>query len=131
MMGQKNLASKRKRSLARSGDPYPMSRYAPGDVVLVPFPHKAGHSAKIRPAVVVAVRESGDLCCCPIRSSPHAGTRCVPISIDDFTDGGLDLFSESYVQTDTVRTMSCSAVIGKKGKVTGEFLSALGFRLSL
>jgi mRNA-degrading endonuclease toxin of MazEF toxin-antitoxin module len=98
-----------------------MSRYAPGDVLLVPFPHERG-LAKVRPAVVIAVQPDGNLCLCPIRSSPRAGAACIPISIDDFDGGGLDMFLESYVQTDTVRVVKSGTVIGKKGQVTGDFL---------
>lgn len=99
-----------------------MSRYVPGDIVLVPFPLEREQIAKVRPALVIATRSDGDLCCCPIRSTTRAGTLCIPITIDDFVTGGLDLFSESYVQTDTVRSVRNGAVKGKKGRVTGEFL---------
>jgi len=99
-----------------------MSSYVPGDVVLVPFPHDGERDIKIRPALVIATRPDGNLSCCPIRSTPRAGTLCVPITIDDFVTGGLDLFSESFVQIDTVRRVHIGTVIGKKGRVTGEFL---------
>jgi len=79
-----------------------MSHYVPGDVLLVPFPHE-GEPTKVRPAIVIATQPGGDLCLCLIRSNPRGGATCIPISIDDFDEGGLDLFSESYVQTDTVR----------------------------
>jgi mRNA interferase MazF len=97
-----------------------MSHYAPGDIILAPFPHDHEGSAKVRPAIVITINSDGDLCCCPIRSTPRTGSTCIPISIDDFDEGGLDLFSESYVQTDTVRTIKRGAVIGKKGHVSGE-----------
>jgi mRNA-degrading endonuclease toxin of MazEF toxin-antitoxin module len=102
-----------------------MSRYVPGDVVLVPFPHE-GEPTKVRPAIVIAVKPNGDLTCCPIRSTPRAGALCIPISIDDFSEGGLDLFLESYVQIDTVRIVKSGAVIGKKGRVISEFLEMVG-----
>ena len=99
-----------------------MSHYVPGDIVIVPFRHEGERTAKVRPAIVIATKPNGDLCCCPIRSTPRAGTLCIPITIDDFAVGGLDLFSESYVQTDTVRRVKAGKVIGKKGRVTAEFL---------
>lgn len=101
-----------------------MSRYVPGDVLLVPLPHEGG-PAKVRPAIVIATQPGGDLCLFPIRSNPRAGAMCIPISIDDFDEGGLDLFSESYVQTDTVRIVKSGMVIGKKGQVTRDFLERI------
>jgi mRNA interferase MazF len=99
-----------------------MSHYVPGDIVIVPFLHKGERTAKVRPAIVITTKQNGDLCCCPIRSTPRAGTSCIPITIDDFAVGGLDLFSESYVQIDTVLRVKTGTVIGKKGRVTAEFL---------
>ena len=99
-----------------------MSHYVPGDIILVPFPHGGERTAKVRPTIVIATRPNGDLCCFPIRSTPRAGTSCIPITIDDFVVGGLDLFSESYVQTDKVRRVKTGMVIGKKGRVTADFL---------
>ena len=99
-----------------------MSYYVSGDIILVPFPHEGERTAKVRPAIVIATKPNGDLCCCPIRSTPRAGTSCIPITIDDFVVGGLDLFSESYVQTNTVRRVKTGTVIGKKGRVTADFL---------
>jgi mRNA interferase MazF len=100
-----------------------MSRYNPGDVLLVPFPFAEETALKLRPAIVVALGTNGDPVCCPIRSSLRAGSPGIPIGIDDFMTGGLDLFSESYVQTDTVRLIQCGTVAGKKGVVTREFLA--------
>jgi mRNA interferase MazF len=100
-----------------------MSRYVPGDVILVPFPHKG--ETKIRPAIVISVKPGGDLACCPIRSTPRVEATCIPITLHDFSKGGLDLFSESYVQIDTMRTVKSSVVTGKKGEVTKEFLDTV------
>ncbi len=100
-----------------------MSRYCPGDVLLVPFPFAGEPNAKLRPAIVVSVSARGDPVCCPIRSTPRSGIFCLSIGIDDFKTGGLDLFTESYVQTDTVRVIHCGTVAGKKGIVTARFLA--------
>ncbi|OPY39354.1 MAG: PemK-like protein [Methanoregula sp. PtaU1.Bin051] len=102
-----------------------MSRYAPGDVLLVPFPFGGKLGTKIRPALVIASGDNGDPACCPIRSSMRQKTPCIPIGIDDFAEGGLDLFSESYVQADTVRTIRSGVVVGKKGRVTPEYLARI------
>jgi hypothetical protein len=49
----------------------------------------------------------------------------MPIGIDDFSAGGLDLFHESYVQADTVRTIRSGEVVGKKGEVAPEYLAGI------
>ena len=72
--------------------------------------------------MVILVKPDGDLACCPVRSTPRIETKCIPISIHDFSKGGLDLFSDSYVQIDTMRTVKSVAVTAKKGEVTEEFL---------
>lgn len=103
-----------------------MSRFNAGDVLLVPFPFAREETgAKVRPALVIALAHNGDPVCCPIRSKPRAGSRCVPIGIDDFISGGLDLFSESHVQTDTVLTIRPGTVVALKGRVNREFLLSL------
>ncbi len=106
-----------------------MSRFNPGDVLLVPFPFAGESVSKLRPALVIALDGNGDPVCCPVRSSPRAASPCVPIGIDDFVSGGLGLFSESYVQADTVRTIRSGAVAGKKGTVTREYLARVQCRI--
>jgi mRNA interferase MazF len=102
-----------------------MSRYAPGDVLLVPFPFAGEDGTKLRPALVIALDAAGNPVCCPIRSTARPGTPCMPIGIDDFSAGGLDLFHESYVQADTVRTIRSGEVVGKKGEVAPEYLAGI------
>lgn len=103
-----------------------MSSFLPRDVILVPFPFAGEPGAKLRPALVIALAESGDPVCCPIRSSDRAGACCIPIGIDDFVAGGLDLFSVSFVQADTIRTVRAGSVVGKKGRVTTDYLAEIG-----
>lgn len=101
-----------------------MSHYISGDVVLVPFPHE-NEVKKVRPAIVLATKSNGDICLCPIRGNPRPGILFIPISIDDFKEGGLDLFSESYIQIDTVRKVKSGSIIAKKGSVTVEFMELM------
>ena len=60
-------------------------------------------------------------------AAPRELVRCASPSASMISQkGGLDLFLESYVQIDTVRIVKSGAVIGKKGRVTSEFLEMVG-----
>ena len=97
-----------------------MSHYSRGDVVLAPVPFEERSGAKTRPAVVVFVTAEGKVYVCPVSSKPSTDTPSLPISLDDFSAGGLDLFSESYVLTSRVSAIGSGEVIGKRGRLTDE-----------
>ena len=99
---------------------YGMSHYNRGDVVLAPVPFEERSGAKTRPAVVVFVTTEGKVYVCPVSSKPSSDTPFFPISLDDFSAGGLDLFSESYVLTSRVSVIGSGEVIGKRGRLTDE-----------
>jgi|APFre7841882654_1041346.scaffolds.fasta_scaffold06036_6 mRNA-degrading endonuclease toxin of MazEF toxin-antitoxin module len=107
-----------------------MSRYQNGDVILVSIAIDARSDAKIRPAVVVRTADDRDLEVCPISSKPATDTPCIPISLGDFSDGGLDLFSESYVLTSRVRRIPFGKVAGKRGRLTEETTTAVLARVT-
>lgn len=95
-----------------------MSHYARGDVILAPVPFEERSGAKTRPAVVVFATADGKVYVCPVSSKPSTDTPSLPISLDDFSSGGLDLFSESYVLTSRVSVIGSGEVIGKRGRLT-------------
>ena len=97
-----------------------MSHYARGDVILAPVPFEERSGAKTRPAVVVFATADGKVYVCPVSSKPSTDTPSFPISLDDFSSGGLDLFSESYVLTSRVSVIGSGEVIGKRGRLTDE-----------
>lgn len=92
-----------------------MGQYLRGDVVLTSVALDDRSSAKIRPAVVIATGDAGMIHVCPVSSRPPSDAPGIPISLDDFSEGGLDLFGESYVMTSRVLTLSSGKVMGKKG----------------
>ena len=102
-----------------------MGHFVRGDVILAPVPFDEGRGAKTRPAVVVAARENGDVCVCPVSSRPPTDTPCIPIGLDDFAEGGLDLFSESFVLTSKVTVLRAGDVIGKKGRLAADAIDAI------
>lgn len=108
-----------------------MGTYTRGDVVLAAVPFNGYDGAKNRPAIVMAARENGELLVCPVSSRAPAGAPCVPIGLDDFCEGGLDLFSESFALTSRVTVISNRAVIAKKGRLADEVLDAIGAQMPL
>ena len=97
-----------------------MGHYIRGDVVLAPVAFGEQGSVKTRPAVVIGTGDGGEVFLCPVSSKPPSDAPCVPISLDDFSDGGLDLFGESYVLTSRVFVIRSGSVIGKRGRLTEE-----------
>jgi mRNA interferase MazF len=103
--------------LPDDGSLHAMGRYVRGDVVLAPIRLGAMPNSKPRPAVVIAVGDDGGLLVCPVSSRERSGMSCLPLALDDFASGGLDLFEESYVITSVVLGISPSAVLAKKGRL--------------
>jgi len=75
--------------------------------------------------VVIRTEEPGTIRVCPVSSKAPNDAPCLPLTIDDFETGGLDLFSESYVMTGRVLALRPADVIGKKGRLTGESLAEI------
>jgi len=102
-----------------------MGRFVRGDVILAPVPFEERRGAKTRPAVVVSTRGNGDLCVCPVSSKPSSDTPCTPLGLDDFCEGGLDLFSESFVLTAKVSVIRAGDVIGLKGRLAADAIDMI------
>ena len=102
-----------------------MGHYRRGDVILAAVAFEEPVGAKTRPAIVISAAENGDLQICPVSSRPPAGAPCIPISLNDFSEGGLDLFSESYVLNTRIRTILIGEVIGRKGRLTQECMAVI------
>jgi mRNA interferase MazF len=102
-----------------------MGHYSRGDVVIVSVALDERSGTKTRPAVVIGSGGSPDIFLCPISSKPATDAPCVPISLDDFSDGGLDLFGESYVLASRVVRIPSGEIIGKKGRLAEETITAV------
>ena len=102
-----------------------MGQYVNGDVLLASVALDDRTSPKIRPVVVIRTEEPGGVHICPVSSKPPSDAPCIPISLDDFSKGGLDLFGESYVMTSRVLTLTSGKVVGKKGRLTAESLAEI------
>jgi hypothetical protein len=102
-----------------------MGRYLRGDVILAPIAFEERGGAKMRPAIVISAAENGVLQICPVSSHPPTDAPCLSISLNDFSEGGLDLFEESYVLTTRIRTIRSGEVVGKRGKLTTECVASI------
>jgi len=102
-----------------------MGRYLRGDVILAPIAFEERERSKTRPAIVISAAENGDLQICPVSSHPPMDAPCIPISLNDFSEGGLDLFEESYVLTTRIHTIRSGDVVGKRGKLTTECIASI------
>jgi len=102
-----------------------MGTYRRGDVVLATVPFNGYDGAKTRPAIVMAARETGEIVVCPVSSRPATDAPCVPIGLDDFCEGGLDLFSESFALTSRITVIQAGAVIAKKGRLSKDAIDSV------
>lgn len=102
-----------------------MGYYTGGDVLLASVRIGGLGAWKVRPVVVVSAEENGDLLICPVSSSPSTDGPSIPLSLDDFARGGLDLFTESYALAAHPSTIRAADVVGKKGTLLPETLAAI------
>ena len=103
----------------------PMGSYFRGDVLLAPLCISRGRGVKVRPVVVLGSSGRSGLFVIAVSSTlPYDGP-VVPISIDDFSEGGLDLVAESYLVCSRICRIRVSDVIGKKGRLTREMIQTL------
>jgi mRNA interferase MazF len=102
-----------------------MGHYSRGDVVIASVGIDGKSGVKTRPAMVIGSGERNDVFLCPISSRPATDTLCVPISLDDFSEGGLDLFGESFILASHVVRIRCGEIIGKKGRLAEETITTV------
>ena len=105
-----------------------MGQYGKGDVLLASVALDDRTSPKTRPVIVIRTAEPGRIHICPVSSKPPSDAPSLPLTIDDFATGGLNLFGESYVMTSRVLTIRSGDVIGKKGRLTPESFAEIAGR---
>ena len=54
---------------------------------------------------------------------------CIPIVLDDFATGGLDLFTESYILTAKAGTLPVRDVIALKGRLLAEAVDTISIQV--
>ena len=105
-----------------------MGQYVRGDVLLACVALDSRTPAKTRPVIVVGTSDNGMVRICPVSSKPPSDAPAIPLTLDDFSRGGLDLFEESYVMISRVTTIRTNEVIGKKGRVTPQYLAEISLQ---
>ena len=106
-----------------------MTRYFPGDVVIASMDLGGPGGRKTRPVVVI--RESGrnSFLVCPVTSREPDRGDYLPLDIDDFEKGGLDLFNESYVLIHAAGNVSGRDIHGKRGRLISSSFSAISGKI--
>lgn len=94
-----------------------MGSYVRGDVLLAPVRFGRGGKWKIRPVVVMDKGVNGELFVSPVSSRPPSDSPWLSLRIEDFTEGGLDLFSQSYLLVSRICRITPADVVGKKGRL--------------
>ena len=87
-----------------------------GSVVLVTFPFSNLKGQKVRPALVLANVEFGNLILCQITSKPYASKKAICITLKDFAKGNLPVVS--YVRPDKLFTADTTIIKDVAGQLT-------------
>lgn len=93
-----------------------MGKYTVGSVVLVAFPFSNLKGQKIRPALVLANVEFGNLILCQITSKSYTSKIAICIKSGDFTEGSLPVVS--YVRPDKLFTADVTIIKNVTGRLT-------------
>ena len=102
-----------------------MSHYFRGDVILAPILIGKGRVRKVRPAAVLGSDPKGTLIVCPISCQSPFDAMYVPLALEDFAFGGLEIFGESYLLVSERCSIRREEVIGKKGKLREEVVEKI------
>jgi mRNA interferase MazF len=90
-----------------------MGKFAVGQVVASTFPFSDLSSQKLRPALVVAMGDFGDIILCQITSKAYSSSNPVQLAAADFAEGDLPV--DSFIRPDKLFTADPSMI----GKVYG------------
>lgn len=111
--------------ISNSGGQPCMGHFVRGDVIIAQVPCFGRSGAKVRPAVVVGNARNDELLVAPVSSKSSTDSPSLPLSLDDFSEGGLDMFNESYILISHVSTIHPRDIVGKRGRLTSEYIDLL------
>lgn len=93
-----------------------MERFVVGDIVVSVFPFSDLKGQKLRPALVVATAEFGNLILCQITSKSYSSKIALKLSDADFSEGTLSI--TSYIRPDKLFTADTSIIQKVSGKLS-------------
>lgn len=93
-----------------------MGKFTVGSVVLVTFPFSNLKGQKIRPALVLANVEFGNLILCQITSKSYTSKIAICVKSKDFTKGNLPVVS--FVRPDKLFTADATIIRDVVGQLT-------------
>ena len=93
-----------------------MGKFTVGSVVSVKFPFSNLKGQKIRPALVLAEVEFGNLILCQITSKPYTSKIAISIKSKDFAKGNLPVVS--FVRPDKLFTADTAVIKDVVGLLT-------------
>lgn len=93
-----------------------MGKFAIGEVVLVSFHFSNLQGQKIRPALVLAKAEHGDIILCQITSKAYTSKVAIRIRSGDFIKGSLPVVS--FVRPNKLFTANSSIIKKTAGQLT-------------
>ncbi|HJQ08433.1 MAG TPA: type II toxin-antitoxin system PemK/MazF family toxin [Candidatus Saccharimonadales bacterium] len=92
-----------------------MVKFVVGNAVAVMFPFSDLSGQKLRPALVLAEVEFGNLILCQITSKPYTSKTAIKLIQEDFAEGGLPI--ASYIRPDKLFTAEPSIIEKTLGRL--------------
>ena len=90
-----------------------MGVFAAGEVILLNYPFSDLSRSKLRPGLILASASRCDWIVCQITSNPKADLTALPLTVQDFTSGGLQ--HVSYVRPGKIFTAHESLIVASLG----------------
>jgi len=95
-----------------------MANVSVGDIVFVHFPFSDLSKSKLRPALVLANAEKGDLVLCQITSQPYTDSKAIVLQPSSFETGNL--IKISYIRPAKLFTANISIIEKKVAHIKEE-----------
>lgn len=92
-----------------------MERFVAGDIVVALFPFSDLKGQKLRPALILAKAEFGNLILCQITSKSYSSKTAISLTPTDFSQGKLPI--TSYIRPDKLFTAEPTIIQKTAGKL--------------